>query len=206
VLLKLDTSQRRHGKQENLLPARYGFAAVAGLFSSPERHRRNLLAGDIIKAGGFSPATPDNSRPKGRNERRKMPERRKMSRQYTKAQMRAFSRDRLENPAPMEHSPGPEGSEVLRIGNTSRLVEHVPAKLEITDLDRFPSYGPFRVWTVDDFDSDFRGGTSEEYLLWSYVMKAVNSLAVGHRLYVDDRDGRCILRAVHHPAQTLHPW
>ena len=134
-----------------------------------------------------------------------MPDRRKTSRQYTKAQMRAFARDRLENPEPMEVEPAPPNTEVIPIKGGSRLVEHVPAKLEITQL-REPGPGPYSVYTVDSFDSDFEGAGGTPFAAWQDVERAAKSIKPGHRSYVDNARGENVLRVVHEPAKTVCPW
>ena len=134
-----------------------------------------------------------------------MPGRRKASRQYTKERMRAFARDRLENPEPMEVEPRAENTEVMHVNGMTRLIERIPARLEVTQL-REPGTGPWRVYKADSFDSDFAGSGGSEFDTWDAALAAAKDITPGHRAYVDDSSGTCVLRAVHHPAKSVCPW
>jgi hypothetical protein len=138
-----------------------------------------------------------------------VPERRKTSRQYTKAQMRAFARDRLFNAPPMrvEHAPDDGSTEVLRISDHEwRLCEKIPAKLEVVQL-REPGTGPWRLYRVDGFSTDFTdGGLRSQFDNYADAEAAARTIGVGERCYVDDSEGRTILKVIHHAPATRFPW
>jgi hypothetical protein len=120
--------------------------------------------------------------------------------------MRAFARDRLDNAPPMQvlESRG-ENTEVMPIKGGWRLVEHIPAKLEVTQL-REPGPAPYRVYTVDDWDCDFEGSAGTPFNSYEDAERAARSIPPRHRAYVDNAQGQNVLKIVHHPATTHCPW
>ncbi|HET7205493.1 MAG TPA: hypothetical protein VFI95_02835 [Terriglobales bacterium] len=101
------------------------------------------------------------------------------TKRFTRGQLNAAARDRLDNPAPM------------------KVVAYVPPKpaLQITELAR-PGTGPYRVYEVDDFDSDFVGGGGTQYNTWDEALAAAKSAPTGYRRYVDNSAGMCVLKVV----------
>jgi hypothetical protein len=98
---------------------------------------------------------------------------------FTRAELNRAARVRLENPAPME------------------VGDHGPPKpeLQITELAP-PGHGPFRVFTIDGFDSDFAGGSGTPYGTWDEALAAAKAVPTGYRRYVDNGAGVCVLKVI----------
>ena len=123
-------------------------------------------------------------------------------RRFTKAQLRRAARDRLENPAPMRVTSPPPGSEARRVGNEFRLIETKPAHLEVTEL-RPRGAGPYRLYVIDGWDSDFEGADGTSYSSFEAALAAAKEIGPGYRAYIDNGKGHNVCRIVHQPRERV---
>lgn len=127
-----------------------------------------------------------------------------MARKFTREQLNKAARERLNDDYVMQVEPAPEdGSEVMEVRpGEYRLLERTPARLEVTQL-REPGPPPYRLYLVDDWDSDFQGSAGTPFATWEEAERAAKSIKPGHRGYVDNAAGINVLKVVHHPAKTI---
>lgn len=126
---------------------------------------------------------------------------------FTREQLNKAARERMSGgDEPMRVLPAPEGTEVMEVRpGEYRLVEHIPARQEVTQL-REPGPGPWRLYVTDDWDSDFQGSGGSQFDSYAEAERAAKAINPGYRSYVDNAAGMNVLKVVHHPETSHCPW
>ncbi len=68
---------------------------------------------------------------------------------------------------------------------------------------REPGPAPFKLFVVDDWDTDFAPVPGTPFATWQEALAAAKATNPGYRAFVDNAEGYKVLRVINHPAKAV---